>query len=130
MSITNANGKVCYIELPTADPARSAEFYRAVFGWTIRTRGDGATAFDDGVEVSGAFVRGRPSAREAGLLVYVMVADAEATLKKVVASGGEIVEPIQPGARDVVARFRDPAGNLMGIYEEKALAQGRSGGNT
>jgi len=119
--ITNANGKVCYIEIPTVDPARSAEFYRAVFGWTIRTRGDGATAFDDGVEVSGAFVRGRPPMREVGLLIYVMVADAEATLKKIVASGGEIVEPVHPGAPEVVARFRDPAGNLMGIYQEKAL---------
>jgi predicted enzyme related to lactoylglutathione lyase len=127
MSITNANGKVCYIELPTAEPARSAEFYRAVFGWTIRTRGDGATAFDDGVEVSGAFVRGRTPAREAGLLVYVMVADAEATLRKITANGGEIVEPIHPGAPEVVARFRDPAGNLMGIYEEKVLARERSG---
>ena len=130
MSITNANGKVCYIELPTGDPARSAEFYSAVFGWTIRTRGDGTTAFDDGVEVSGAFVRGRPPAREAGLLVYVMVADAEATLRKITANGGEILDPIQPGARDVVARFRDPAGNLMGVYVEKALAQGRSAKNS
>ena len=128
--ITNANGKICYVEIPVADVARSAEFYRAVFGWKIRTRGDGATAFDDGVEVSGAFVRGRPPAREAGLLVYVMVADAEATLRKITANGGEILEPIQPGARDVVARFRDPAGNLMGVYVEKALAQGRSAKNS
>ena len=50
--VTNAHGKVCYIELPAADSPRSAEFYRAVFGWTIRKRGDGATAFDDGIEVS------------------------------------------------------------------------------
>jgi predicted enzyme related to lactoylglutathione lyase len=122
MTITNANGKVCYIEIPAADVARSAEFYRAVFGWKIRTRGDGATAFDDGVEVSGAFVRGRPPMREVGLLIYVMVADADAILKKVAASGGEIVEPIHPGAPEVVARFRDPAGNLMGVYQEKALS--------
>ena len=120
--ITNANGKICYVEIPVADVARSAEFYRAVFGWQIRTRGDGATAFDDGVEVSGAFVRGRPPMREVGLLIYVMVADAEATLKKVVASGGEIVEPVHPGAPEIVARFRDPAGNVMGVYQEKGLA--------
>ena len=123
---TNANGKICYVEIPTEDSARSAEFYRAVFGWQIRTRSNGATAFDDGVEVSGAFVRGRPPAREAGLLIYVMVADAEATLKKIAAHGGEIVEPVQPGAPEIVARFRDPAGNLMGIYQEKALAGARS----
>jgi hypothetical protein len=122
MTPTNANGKVCYLEIPAADVARSAEFYRAVFGWQVRARGDGAMAFDDGVEVSGAFVTGRPPSREAGILIYVMVADAASTLRKVTAHGGEIVAPIRPGAGDVVARFRDPGGNLMGIYEEKALA--------
>jgi len=122
MTPTNANGKVCYIEIPAEDVARSADFYRAVFGWQIRSRSNGSTAFDDGVEVSGTFVRGRPPARETGLLIYVMVADAEATLRKVTANGGSIVEPVHPGAPEVVARFRDPAGNLMGIYQEKALA--------
>jgi len=126
MDVTNANGKVCYIQIPAEDVARAAEFYRTAFGWTIRSRTDGSTAFDDGVEVSGAFVRGRPAAREAGLLVYVMVADAEATLRKIAANGGAVVEPIHPGASDIVARFRDPHGNLMGIYQEKALAGERS----
>src|SRR5262249_6055086 len=59
MPITNANGKICYLEIPAADVQKSADFYRAVFGWEIRKRGDGATAFHDGVEVSGAFVTGR-----------------------------------------------------------------------
>jgi uncharacterized protein len=50
------NGKICYIEMPATDIARSAEFYRAVFGWNIRKRGDGSTAFDDTTgEVSGAW---------------------------------------------------------------------------
>ena len=47
MSPTPANGKICYVEIPAIDIARSAEFYKAVFGWNIRQRGDGNTAFDD-----------------------------------------------------------------------------------
>jgi predicted enzyme related to lactoylglutathione lyase len=43
----NTHGRICYIEIPTADITRSAAFYAKVFGWKIRTRGDGATAFDD-----------------------------------------------------------------------------------
>jgi predicted enzyme related to lactoylglutathione lyase len=35
--------------LRTAGIAHSADFYKAVFGWNIRKRGDGSTAFDDGV---------------------------------------------------------------------------------
>ena len=119
----HAHGKICYVEMPAADVARSAEFYRAVFGWTFRTRGDGATAFDDGVEVSGAFVTDRPPASDPGFRIYIMVADAEATLRNVVAPGGDVVEPVHPNAREIVARFRDPAGNLLGIYQERTLGR-------
>jgi uncharacterized protein len=120
----NANGKICYVEIPAADVQRSADFYRVVFGWEIRKRSGGATAFDDGVEVSGTFVTGRPPSRDAGLLLYVMVADIEATARAVTANGGVIVQPADPAAHDVVARFRDPAGNLIGLYQERALAGG------
>ena len=69
---------------------------------------------------------GRPPSREAGLLVYVMVADAEATVRKLVAQGAEIVQPIGIDAPEITARFRDPAGNVLGVYEERALKKGRS----
>ena len=120
----NVNGKICYVEIPATDVGKSADFYRAVFGWEMRKRGDGATAFDDGVEVSGAFVTGRPPSREAGLLFYVMVADIDATLRTAVANGGVIVQPADHAAHDIVARVRDPGGNLIGVYQERALAGG------
>lgn len=64
------NGKIRYFEIPTTDIARSADFYNKVSGWDIRKRGDGATAFDDGVEqVSGAWVPARPSSPQPGLLI-------------------------------------------------------------
>jgi len=43
MPPTRANGKICYIEMPASDITRSAEFYKGVFGWKIRQRGDGHT---------------------------------------------------------------------------------------
>ncbi len=74
MSPTSTNGKICYIEIPAIDVERSAVFYEEVFGWNIRPRGDGATAFDDTTgEVSGTWVTGRPSSTDPGLLIYVMV---------------------------------------------------------
>jgi uncharacterized protein len=129
VSPTYRTGKICYIEIPATDIERSAEFYRRAFGWHIRKRGDGATAFDDTVsEVSGTWVRGRPAATQPGLMVYIMVASAAAAIDALVAAGGEIVEPVHPNAREVVATFRDPAGNLMGIYQQPGLAEaeGRS----
>ncbi len=121
MSPTIGNGKICYIEIPATDVARSAGFYQQAFGWNIRTRGDGATAFDDGVsEVSGAWVLRRPAAATPGLMVYIMVDSVAASIEKVIAAGGEIVQPIGADAPEITARFRDPAGNVMGLYQQPA----------
>jgi predicted enzyme related to lactoylglutathione lyase len=119
MSPTLANGKVCYVEIPAIDVELSAAFYRDVFGWQIRQRGDGNTAFDDTTgEVSGAWVTGRSPAAEPGLLLYIWVDDAAAAVDAVIAHGGEIVQPIGIDAPEITARFRDPAGNVVGLYQE------------
>ena len=55
---------------------------------------------------------GRP-----GLLVYVMVDDAAATVAAIEANGGEIVQAIRMDRRRS-RRGSDPAGNVMGIYQE------------
>jgi predicted enzyme related to lactoylglutathione lyase len=121
MPPTFANGKICYIEMPAIDIARSADFYNQVFGWTIRKRGNGSTAFDDAVgEVSGSWVLGRPPAANPGLLVYIMVDSVAATVDAVVAHGGEIVQPIGADAPEITARFRDPGGNVIGLYQQPA----------
>ena len=75
---------VTLIEMPATDIARPGEFYRKVFGWNIRKRGDGSTSFDDTVgAVSGAWVLGRP--RGASM----------------VANGCAIVQPIEADAPEL-----------------------------
>jgi predicted enzyme related to lactoylglutathione lyase len=119
MAPTLGNGKICYLEIPARDVRRSAEFYEKVFGWRTRTRGDGALAFDDGVgQVSGAWVTGRPPAAAPGLLIYIWCDSVAATVDAVVARGGEIVQPIGADAPEITARFRDPGGNVLGLYQE------------
>ena len=100
-------GKICYVEIPAVDVARSARFYQRAFGWKVRQRGDGSTSFDDTVgEVSGTFVVGRPPATEPGFAVYIMVADAEG-----VAAG--IFEPGEYLARGRVHRPDDLAARRL-----------------
>ena len=123
MPPTMGNGKICYLELPATDVQRSADFYKSVFGWEIRQRGDGHLAFDDGVgQVSGSWVTGRPPASAPGLMVYIMVDSAAATCESVVAHGGEIVQPIGADAPEITARFRDPGGNVIGLYQDRGGA--------
>src|SRR5207302_2255884 len=106
MPPTLVNGKICYIEMPAKDIGRSSNFYKQVFGWNLRKRGDGATAFDDTTgEVSGAWVLGRPPAASPGLLLCVMVDRGAKTLDTVVAHVGDVVQPIGAGAHGIPARL-------------------------
>jgi uncharacterized protein len=117
-------GKICYIEIPAIDITQSTQFYQRAFGWHVRQRNDGSTAFDDTTgEVSGTWVLGRPPSNVPGLLVFIMVASAATTIEAIIAAGGEIVQPVNPDEREVYALFRDPAGNILGIYQQAGLAE-------
>ncbi len=115
------NGKICYLEIPTADIEVSANFFAKIFGWKIRDRGDGQRAFDDATgAVSGTWVLGRPPSRDPGMLTYVMVDDIGDTLDEISKAGGQVVTPrteLSPG--QAFATFRDPTGNVLGLYQEK-----------
>lgn len=116
---TPGNGKICYIEIPAVDIAESASFYTKVFGWETRHRSDGHLAFDDAAgEVSGSWVKDRRPTTEAGLLIYIMVADINLAVEMVKSHGGIIVQPVGMDAPELTARFRDPAGNILGLYQE------------
>ena len=113
------HGKVCYLEIPASNVAQSASFYAKVFGWRMRTRGNGTQAFDDTTgAVSGAFVVGRGASTTPGLLVYIMVDSVEEACRGVEANGGTIVQPLGADAPELTARFRDPGGNVLGLYQE------------
>jgi predicted enzyme related to lactoylglutathione lyase len=119
MAATSTNGKICYIEMPTTNAEHSADFYAKAFGWTIRTRGDGARAFDDTTgAVSGAFVLGRQPWATPGILFYIMVDSVADACRTVEEHGGTIVQPLGADAPECTARFRDPAGNIVGLYQE------------
>ena len=121
MPPASANGKICYIEIPAVDIQRSAEFYAKLFGWRLRQRGDGHTAFDDTTgQVSGSWVLGRPAAAAPGLLIYVMVDSVVSILETIVAQGGQVVQSVGMDAPEITARFRDPAGNIIGLYQQPA----------
>lgn len=113
--------RLCYLEIPAADLQQSVKFYEEVFGWNIRHRESNHPSFDDATEnVSGAWVTGRLASREPGLLPYIWVDSIDETLAQIAAHGGQIVEPPHPDSPggEWIATFRDPAGNLMGLYQE------------
>jgi predicted enzyme related to lactoylglutathione lyase len=114
--------RLCYLQIPAIDVHQSAAFYERVFGWNIRRRESDHPSFDDATgNVSGAWFTGRVPSREAGLLPSIWVDNIDATLALVAAHGGEIVDAPHHDAPDStcwIANFRDPAGNLIGLYQE------------
>lgn len=44
VQVLNAVGALCWNELDTGEPARSVDFYRALFGFSVLSRGDSPTA--------------------------------------------------------------------------------------
>lgn len=119
MAPTMAPGKISYLMVPALDVEQSAAFYATVFGWRLRRRGDGALAFDDTVgEVSGTWVTGPPPGDRPGVLVCVLVEDVRSTLDQVVREGGAVVEPADGEGVEVTARISDPAGNVLGIFQQ------------
>jgi predicted enzyme related to lactoylglutathione lyase len=110
-------GGVSYLRVPASEPRRSAAFYEAVFDWTVDAERD-VPRFADGTgHVIGHFMSDLPVAGEAGVLPYVFVEKVDETLQKVVAEGGEVAAQPYPEGDLWVSTFRDPAGNLIGVWQ-------------
>ncbi len=120
---TLGNGKICYIEIPSTDIHKSSTFYHKTFGWNITFDGEGKKSFEDGVgEVSGRWVEDR-APMEAGVLVHIMVDDMEQAIKMVENHGGKIVQPLTNDQNQITAIFKDPCGNIFGLYQHNSLAK-------
>ena len=123
---TYGNGKICYVEIPATDIEVSSEFYQKAFGWRIRTRSDGSTAFDDGIgEVSGSWILNRKPSTEPGLMLSIMVDNVEETIALLTATGSKIVNKMQIGDDQFIAWFTDPGGNVIGLYQHPGGGHGK-----
>src|SRR5262249_37703158 len=121
MAPTFANGKICYVELPAVCVGRSSEVCQRGFGVETRKGGRGGTAFwHTAGDRRWAWMVGRPAESNPGLMLYSMVDSVARTLEAIAANGGEIVERSAPKAPEVTARFRDPAGNVIGLYQQRS----------
>ena len=52
------------------------------------------------------------------MIVHIMIDDIEVTMQKIKDLGGTIVQPVGMDAPEITAHFRDPSGNIFGLYQE------------
>lgn len=121
-------GRVVHFEIPADDMARASEFYRSAFGWEIgdvpgmdyamlgtTPTEEGAGPKDPGAINGGMFKREGPMTAPT---VVIDVEDIDKALEIVNGLGAETVVPRQPVMEmGFSAYFRDPEGNLIGLWQ-------------
>jgi len=114
------HGKICYLEIPANKAEDAAAFYASIFGWNVRTRGDGNLAFDDTGGVSGTWVKEGDRTPDERTRVYIMVDSITPALERIRQAGGRVLTPRTDIGEKMgaFAVFADPVGNEFGLYEE------------
>lgn len=118
---------VVHFEIPYEDRDRARSFYGEVFGWDMQTWGDGEYTLvstgptGEAGPTEPGFINGGMMQREKpyeGPVLVVGVEDIDGCLAAVERLGGSTVQPRQPiGEMGWAAYFRDPEGNLMGLFQ-------------
>jgi uncharacterized protein len=105
---------VDWFEILGADAARSQAFYAELFGWAVPKDAYGQVGPGAEHGIGGGIGAGG-EARWA--TVYASVADVEATLTKAESLGAtRVYGPNQVDDHTETGAFRDPTGNVFGVY--------------
>jgi predicted enzyme related to lactoylglutathione lyase len=111
---------VDWFEVQGSDAGRTQRFYTELFGWTIGGEDAGSTP-SYGIADTGAGrgIQGGLGAGSHGqwATIYAQVPDVEQALAKAESLGGtRIYGPEGPEGQLKAGAFRDPAGNVFGVY--------------
>jgi predicted enzyme related to lactoylglutathione lyase len=115
---------VDWFEVLGSDSGRTQRFYADLFGWTVGG-GESGTPPSYGMADTGAGrgIQGGLGSSEAAhwATIYASVPDVEQTLAKAESLGGSrIYGPMAVDDHMQTGAFRDPAGNVFGIYHHGA----------
>jgi hypothetical protein len=120
--------KVVHFEIPADDLARAKEFYKDIFGWKIEDVPDMDYTMLYTTEVDDKMMVKEPGAINGGMwkrdkgddkpVLVIAVASVDEYVKKIEEKGGKILVPkMKVGDMGLYAKFSDPEGNVLGIWE-------------
>jgi predicted enzyme related to lactoylglutathione lyase len=118
--------KVVHFEIPATQPEMLKTFYAKVFGWTYQEMPgqdywftSGGPAGEEGI--NGAIMKRRDPAQPP--TVTVNVTDLNAAISTIERSGGTVVvPPVTIAGMGTYAFFKDPDGNIVGIWQHETKA--------
>jgi len=121
----NSNiGKISWIDLTVSDAESIKAFYQKVAGWTAEPVD--MCGYNDynmqppgtGQPVAGiCHARGENADIPPQWMIYINVADLDASLALCKESNGEVLTPVESAGEGRCAVIRDPAGAVCTLYE-------------
>ena len=123
-------GQIAWNDLtvPNADPIR--DFYETVVGWSSSSVSMGDYSDYSMTDAEGNVVAGICHARgeNDGIppcwLMYVTVADLDASVEKCLSSGGKVVDGPRATGNARIAVIQDPAGAVLALFEPETPTSG------
>ncbi len=116
-------GKIGWVDMTVDDASTVRDFYKEVVGWghedvSMGDYADFAMTTPAGDGVAGiCHARGSNAELPGGWLVYITVADVEASAAACAANGGEVIVPVRGLAGGRFCVIRDPAGATAALYQ-------------
>ena len=118
-------GSIAWFDLTVPDAVRVRDFYAAVAGWTSSPVSMGEyedfNMIREGSDqpVAGiCHARGTNAALPAQWMMYIVVADLDASIAAAVANGGQVVAgPKKAGPQARYCVIRDPAGAVAALFQ-------------
>lgn len=116
-------GVISWFDLTVANAGEVRDFYEKVVGWSSSpVEMDGYSDFNmhsaDGETVAGVcHARGENAKIPAQWIMYINVADLDASIAACEQLGGQVVCPPRPTGSGRYAIVRDPAGACVALYQ-------------
>lgn len=124
---------IVHFELPADDLDRAQAFYKDVFGWQVNAVPEFSYAIVQTTEVGDDQLPKKPGAINGGMLkreepitapvITINVPSIDEALQKLAEKGGTGVRGKMPvGDMGFAAYFKDPEGNIVGLWEDVKTA--------
>jgi len=115
-----SNNNFVHVDIATKNSAASGKFYAEIFGWEITHMAEyNYTMFKGPDTTAGGFINiDNETYKEGDVIVYINVADLDATVAKIIAAGGKITQPKMeiPGV-GWFAFFTDPSNTRLALLQ-------------
>ncbi len=124
---TNMSNRVVHFEIPCDKPEQTMEFFTKVFDWKFQQYGDegywlATTGDEKSHGINGAIMKKRDPNQP--VVNAIDVANIDSTIGNIEKAGGTIVVPkMAIPTMGWVAYFKDPDGNIHGVFETNGTAK-------